>query len=59
LPDDALSALSGALKMLEVRIGEVAATAGAAGAGSAAPSQAPEAVDTVPARYSTSNSIVN
>ena len=27
LPDDALSALSGALKMLEVRIGEVAATA--------------------------------
>ncbi|CAD6542174.1 MarR family winged helix-turn-helix transcriptional regulator [Paraburkholderia metrosideri] len=29
LPDDALGALSGALKMLEVRIGEVAATAGA------------------------------
>ncbi|MDR6444770.1 DNA-binding MarR family transcriptional regulator [Paraburkholderia terricola] len=28
LPDDALSALSGALKMLEARIGEVAATAG-------------------------------
>lgn len=46
LPDDALSALSGALKMLEVRIGEVAATAAAAGADSAAPSQAPEAVGT-------------
>jgi len=29
LPDDALGALSDALKMLEVRIGEVAATAGA------------------------------
>jgi MarR family transcriptional regulator, organic hydroperoxide resistance regulator len=29
LPDDALGALSGALKMLEVRIGEVAAMAGA------------------------------
>jgi DNA-binding MarR family transcriptional regulator len=33
LPDDALGALSGALKMLEVRIGEVAATASTAGAG--------------------------
>src|SRR5258708_25412988 len=32
LPDEALSALSGALKMLEVRIGEVAATTGAAAA---------------------------
>jgi hypothetical protein len=30
LPDEALSALSGALKMLEVRIGEVAAAANAA-----------------------------
>jgi DNA-binding MarR family transcriptional regulator len=30
LPDDALGALSGALKMLEVRIGEVAAAANAA-----------------------------
>jgi hypothetical protein len=36
LPDEALSALSGALKMLEVRIGEVAATANSAGAGDAA-----------------------
>jgi MarR family transcriptional regulator, organic hydroperoxide resistance regulator len=35
LPDDALGALSGALKVLEVRIGEVAATAAG---------QAPEAV---------------
>jgi hypothetical protein len=42
LPDDALSALSGALKMLEVRIGEVAATANSAGADSAASAQAPE-----------------
>jgi DNA-binding MarR family transcriptional regulator len=33
LPDEALGALSGALKMLEVRIGEVAATASAVGAG--------------------------
>jgi hypothetical protein len=33
LPDDALGALSGALKMLEVRIGEVAAAAGARNAG--------------------------
>ncbi|MGF6570464.1 transcriptional regulator, MarR family [Paraburkholderia fungorum] len=32
LPDDAMGALSGALKLLEVRIGEVAATAGARGA---------------------------
>lgn len=32
LPDDALHALSGALKMLEARIGEVAATASATGA---------------------------
>jgi len=32
LPDDALRALSGALKMLEARIGEVAATASATGA---------------------------
>jgi hypothetical protein len=31
LPDDALGALSGALKMLEARIGEVAAAASAAG----------------------------
>ncbi len=50
LPDDALSALSGALKMLEARIGEVAAAAAAAAAESAAPSQAPEAVGAVPAR---------
>jgi MarR family transcriptional regulator, organic hydroperoxide resistance regulator len=35
LPDDALGALSGALKVLEVRIGEVAATAAG---------QAPDAV---------------
>jgi DNA-binding MarR family transcriptional regulator len=35
LPDDALRALSGALKMLEARIGEVAATASATGAGAA------------------------
>jgi DNA-binding MarR family transcriptional regulator len=32
LPDDALGALSGALKMLEARIGEVAAAASAVGA---------------------------
>jgi DNA-binding MarR family transcriptional regulator len=32
LPDDALGALSGALQMLEVRIGQVAASAGEAGA---------------------------
>lgn len=35
LPDDALRALSGALKMLEARIGEVAATASATGAAAA------------------------
>ncbi|EIF28598.1 transcriptional regulator [Burkholderia sp. Ch1-1] len=35
LPDEALGALSEALTLLEVRIGEVAAMAGAAGAGSA------------------------
>jgi DNA-binding MarR family transcriptional regulator len=35
LPDDALRALSGALKMLEARIGEVAATASATSAAAA------------------------
>ncbi len=37
LPDEVLGALSGALKMLEARIGEVTAAAGASGTGSAAP----------------------
>jgi len=44
LPDEALNALSGALTMLEARIGEVAATANAAGAGEAAAAQTPETV---------------
>ncbi|ABE28938.1 marR family protein [Paraburkholderia xenovorans LB400] len=44
LPDDALGALSAALKLLEARIGEVAAMAGAAGAGSIDITQPPAAV---------------
>jgi hypothetical protein len=43
LPDEALSALSGALKMLEARIGEVAATAGVEAA------SAPQTSDTAEA----------
>ena len=42
LPDDALGALSGALKMLETRIGEVAAAASAAGAEAGQPVEAAE-----------------
>ncbi|WP_168792544.1 MarR family winged helix-turn-helix transcriptional regulator [Paraburkholderia aromaticivorans] len=44
LPDEALSALSGALKMLEARISEVAATANAAGAAGEVAAQTPETV---------------
>jgi MarR family transcriptional regulator, organic hydroperoxide resistance regulator len=40
LPDDALSALSGALRMLEARIGEVAASAAPADPAETAPSDA-------------------
>lgn len=46
LPDEALSALSGALKMLEERIGEVAATANAANAESADVAQALDVANT-------------
>jgi DNA-binding MarR family transcriptional regulator len=49
LPDDALGALSGALKMLETRIGEVAAAASAAGAEAGQPV---EAVDSAVGRQS-------
>ncbi|MFM0499601.1 MarR family winged helix-turn-helix transcriptional regulator [Paraburkholderia caffeinilytica] len=49
LPDEALSALSGALKMLEVRIGEVAAAAGVAAASASLVSQASQVSDTAEA----------
>ncbi|QQC62584.1 MarR family winged helix-turn-helix transcriptional regulator [Paraburkholderia ginsengisoli] len=45
LPDEALGALSGALKMLEVRIGEVAAAANAANSTSAEVAQQAEATE--------------
>ncbi|NML30607.1 MarR family winged helix-turn-helix transcriptional regulator [Paraburkholderia antibiotica] len=46
LPDDALGALSGALKMLEARIGEVVATAAATAVAGAAVATAPAAPKT-------------
>lgn len=49
LPDDALSALSGALKILEVRIGEVAAMANASPVDAAAAAQALDAGGADPA----------
>ncbi|MFM0732391.1 MarR family transcriptional regulator [Paraburkholderia sediminicola] len=50
LPDDALAALSGALKMLEARISEVTATAHAAGADADALPQVPDAAASESAR---------